>query len=136
MMPYRCECIACGRRYRATLSRLRDAAREKVGVGSGTHGGPRSYRVRSWLRRVPEVRSLHLSGGGRDNVNVLYRIELPYACGGILVENGIVKTTAPIFKWMRGKSVESIREWMSTKRGTIRRAAHTEEPPRLTGLDF
>ncbi len=67
-------------------------------------------------------------GGGRGIVSVLYRIDLPYACGGIVVENGIVKTTAPIFKWMRGKSVESIREWMSTKRGTIRRAAHTEEP--------
>ena len=37
----------------------------------------------------------------------IYQITLPYACFGIQVNNGVIKKTAPIGKWMIGKDIKS-----------------------------
>ena len=41
------------------------------------------------------------------------------ACFGIEVKNSIVTSAAPIGKWMCGKSLEKIKEWVKKKGGTI-----------------
>ena len=45
----------------------------------------------------------------------LYQIDTGYACGGIVVDNGIVTEAAPIFKWMLHKSFDEIKEWQNIK---------------------
>lgn len=47
------------------------------------------------------------------------RIELPYAVAGIEVDNGIVVRTAPIFRWMIGKTEQYIRAWVRRKLGEV-----------------
>jgi hypothetical protein len=49
----------------------------------------------------------------------LYQITLSYACAGIIVENDIVKETAPIFHWMKGKNINEVKSWVNKKSGTI-----------------
>ena len=49
----------------------------------------------------------------------LYQITLSYCCAGIIVENNIVKKTAPIFKWMIGKNLLFIESWVDKKAGKI-----------------
>ena len=41
----------------------------------------------------------------------LWRVTTAYACGGIIVELGVVVETAPIFRWMFGKTLEEVRRW-------------------------
>jgi len=41
----------------------------------------------------------------------LYQVTTSYACAGIVVSNGIVIDSAPIYTWMRGKSLETIKGW-------------------------
>lgn len=42
---------------------------------------------------------------------MLIQIDTGYACAGIIVENGIVVITAPIFKWMKGKEWVKVKSW-------------------------
>jgi len=50
----------------------------------------------------------------------LFRIELPYACGGLIVENCVITDRgAPIFNWMRGKDVSYAFDWVGKKHGSI-----------------
>jgi hypothetical protein len=52
----------------------------------------------------------------------LWQIDVGYACAGIEVnENNKVQRTAPIFKWMTGKSISEIQHWVQRKNGTLRR---------------
>jgi hypothetical protein len=51
----------------------------------------------------------------------LYRIILPYACAGIILQNNVVTDTAPIFKWMKGKTLQEVENWVSNKKGTIQK---------------
>lgn len=50
---------------------------------------------------------------------ILYRITLSYACFGIETNNKIVIFTAPIGKWMIGKNIEFIKNWVKRKKGKI-----------------
>jgi len=51
----------------------------------------------------------------------LYRITLSYACAGIIVnpQNKVVKKAAPIFKWMIGKHIGEVKQWVEKKNGII-----------------
>jgi len=51
---------------------------------------------------------------------VLYQVTLPYACFGIVVEDGMVVTAAPIGKWMVGKRISIISVWVGRKKGILR----------------
>jgi hypothetical protein len=51
----------------------------------------------------------------------LYQVTLPYACFGIEVRNGVVTSSAPIGKWMVGKNFVYVAEWVSKKRGNMRK---------------
>jgi len=44
-------------------------------------------------------------------------VDLPYACYGITVSNGIVIDAAPIAKWMLGKNWNDIKYWILMKNG-------------------
>ena len=46
---------------------------------------------------------------------VLIQIDTGYACAGIIVQNGIVRTTAPIFRWMIGKNWNKVKTWRRIK---------------------
>lgn len=60
---------------------------------------------------------------------MLLQIDLPYACGGIVVEGklekdedlGFMKVTeaAPIFKWMIGKDLTYVTQWVKSKGGKV-----------------
>ena len=50
---------------------------------------------------------------------VLYHIQLSYATAGIVVKNGKITKTAPIFKWMRGRDIEFVKKWVKKKNGKI-----------------
>jgi len=50
---------------------------------------------------------------------MIYRIVLSYACYGIIVENLIVIHAAPIARWMIGKNISFIEEWVAKKHGTV-----------------
>ena len=54
----------------------------------------------------------------------LYQITYPVtknnlACFGILVKDFKVVFSAPIGKWMVGKTLQEIKAWVSKKRGTL-----------------
>lgn len=48
-----------------------------------------------------------------------YYIDTGYATFGIAEKGGIIKITAPIGKWMIGKNIIFIKQWVKSKRGTI-----------------
>lgn len=48
---------------------------------------------------------------------ILYQVTLPYACAGIIVRNKRVVEAAPIFGWMRGRTVSEVSSWVRGKRG-------------------
>uniref|UniRef100_A0A6M3LG05 Uncharacterized protein n=1 Tax=viral metagenome TaxID=1070528 RepID=A0A6M3LG05_9ZZZZ len=50
-----------------------------------------------------------------------YQIDMPYACAGITVTDGIVTDTAPIFRWMIGKRIDFILSWANKKKYKINR---------------
>ena len=50
---------------------------------------------------------------------MFYRIELPYAVFGIETKNEIVAYTAPIAKWMIGKNIKYVKQWITKKNGII-----------------
>lgn len=47
---------------------------------------------------------------------MLVQIDTGRACAGIIVEKGLVIEAAPIFSWMVGKSLESIKRWRRIKK--------------------
>jgi len=49
----------------------------------------------------------------------IFRIDITYACFGIDVENDIVVDAAPIGKWMIGKNISFITNWVKKKNGVI-----------------
>lgn len=51
--------------------------------------------------------------------NMLWRIVLPYAVFGIIVVDNIIVNSAPIGKWMIGKTLDFIQTWVASKNGTI-----------------
>lgn len=48
-----------------------------------------------------------------------YQIKTVYGCFGIDVKNGVVEETAPIAKWMKGKNINTIKNWVEKKNGSI-----------------
>jgi hypothetical protein len=49
----------------------------------------------------------------------LYRVDLPYACFGIVGVNSIVMEAAPIAGWMVGKHLDDMKSWTARKGGSI-----------------
>jgi len=45
----------------------------------------------------------------------LYSVDLPYACYGIVIENGVVIEAANIAGWMTGKRAEDVERWLIKK---------------------
>lgn len=65
----------------------------------------------------------------------LYRIELPYACCGILVnESGVVVEAAPIVGWMKGKFLPAVMPWVFKNHGLIYQVATQESTEVLTSI--
>ena len=52
-------------------------------------------------------------------MEILYRIVLPYACGGLIVRDNIIIDSAPIFKWMINKRLSEIKKWIIKKNGIL-----------------
>jgi hypothetical protein len=50
-----------------------------------------------------------------------YRIVLPYAVFAITTKDSLVIDAAPIGKWMIGKPLSIIMNWVESKQGKIRR---------------
>lgn len=48
-----------------------------------------------------------------------YWIDIGYATFGVQSENGVVINSAPIAKWMIGKSLQEIKLWLKKKRAKI-----------------
>lgn len=46
---------------------------------------------------------------------VLVQIDTGYACAGVMSEDGVITETAPIFKWMVGKTVQEVKKWPKIK---------------------
>lgn len=57
---------------------------------------------------------------------MLYRIELSYACFGVITENNLIIRTPPIATWMMGKRIDTIISWVKTKNGKIIREGFDE----------
>lgn len=53
--------------------------------------------------------------------NELYQITLPYTCFGIEVRGHTIMDAAPIGRWMVGKSLVVVGEWVARKHGVLRR---------------
>ncbi len=47
-------------------------------------------------------------------------INLPYACGGIIIQDDIVIYTPPIFHWMKDKYWEECKKWLKSKDAEIK----------------
>lgn len=71
-----------------------------------------------WLQ---PLRHLGAEGGGV----MLLRITLPYACFGAVVDDATKCCTrvAPIGRWMIGKRVPEISNWVSSKGGIVERVS-------------
>lgn len=52
-------------------------------------------------------------------VNVLYQVDIGYACFGVEVKHKIVIDAAPIGRWMIGKTWKDVRLWIENKDGNI-----------------
>lgn len=45
-------------------------------------------------------------------LKLLIQIDTGYACAGVIInEQGIVIDAAPIFSWMKGKSIHEVKQW-------------------------
>ena len=47
---------------------------------------------------------------------ILYHIDIDYACFGIIAKNGIVIEAAPISKWALGKSINDVLNYYKNKK--------------------
>jgi hypothetical protein len=56
---------------------------------------------------------------GQTETGQLYRVDLPYACFGIVGVNSIVMEAAPIAGWMVGKHFDAMKSWIARKGGSI-----------------
>jgi len=52
-------------------------------------------------------------------MNILYRIVLPYGVFGVIIKNNIVVEIAPIGKWMKGKHIDKISNWVKQRKGKL-----------------
>ena len=51
----------------------------------------------------------------------LFWINLPHACYGIEIEDGVCVKAAPIARWMVGKRKEELRDWLRARGAQIER---------------
>ena len=49
----------------------------------------------------------------------LFWIDIKYACFGIISENDKIIQTAPIVKWMIGKSLQEIKPYLKIKKAKV-----------------
>lgn len=49
----------------------------------------------------------------------LYWLNTSYACGGLIVKNNLITDAAPIYKWMKGKTVGYVINYLK-KKGSFR----------------
>ena len=61
------------------------------------------------------------------NNTIAYQVTLPYACFGIEVSGGVVVGAAPVGKWMVGKSIVFVGEWIARKHGVLQRVGVSGE---------
>lgn len=59
---------------------------------------------------------------------MLYRVLLPYATFGIIINGGRCVEAAPIGKWMIGKTLEYLTGWVRTKRGSLEPCNPSDTP--------
>ena len=52
-------------------------------------------------------------------VGDLYSVNLPYANYGLVVRNNRISHAPPIARWMTGKPLVSVSNWVQKKGGTI-----------------
>ena len=50
-----------------------------------------------------------------------YRIELPYACFGVVVDKGKIVEAAPIARWTIGKDAKAVFEYFKKTKGKVER---------------
>ena len=55
-----------------------------------------------------------------EEMMCLMQIDVGYACYGITTNNSVVVDAAPIARWMIGKSIIYVSDWVKRKRGTIK----------------
>jgi hypothetical protein len=48
-------------------------------------------------------------------------------CAGVLVENGVIKITAPILAWSKGKTIGFMYGWIRGKKGMIENLGEVDE---------
>lgn len=51
----------------------------------------------------------------RVDIEVMYYLDTGYGCGAVVAQDGKITDTAPIFKWMRGKTLEKTIEYLNNK---------------------
>lgn len=49
-------------------------------------------------------------------MRIIIQLDTEYACGGIIIKEGVCTEAAPIFRWMIGKTYEEIKSWKKIKR--------------------
>lgn len=54
-----------------------------------------------------------------EKIKKWIRMELPYACFAIVIENGVCVEAPPIAKWMMGRKYENICAWVNIRNGSI-----------------
>lgn len=42
---------------------------------------------------------------------MIYQIDTGFACAGIVVKDNRVIDAAPIFRWMKGKTLDQVKRW-------------------------
>ena len=45
--------------------------------------------------------------------------DIHYACFGFSIADGVVKNSAPIFSWAKGKSIEDVNIWLRSKNAAV-----------------
>lgn len=48
-----------------------------------------------------------------------FRIALPYACFGVRAHNNVIKEAPPVGRWMVGKYIDDINDWVKKKGGVM-----------------
>ena len=61
------------------------------------------------------------------NKTITYQVTLPYACFGIEVQGQTVVSAAPIGRWMVGKSLVVVGEWIARKHGVLKQIEEQNE---------
>lgn len=54
-----------------------------------------------------------------DRAVELWQVRLPYASFGIVAQDNVVVEAAPIGRWMVGKLLPKIGDWVAKKRGSM-----------------